>query len=145
MASLLLLVEGGEVCRRDVLAEEEPKLVAEGRVLCRWTQHFKPRDSGPGAAQLLKMTTEALFLELAGEPGTDPAEENLPLLHFLALMLERKRIIRNLGPDAGDGRIVLRHVPSKADYRLPPVEMDEGFFLEVQEKLGVLTERLPAA
>jgi len=57
---------------------------------------------------------------------------------MLALMLERKRILRLKGK-AGEFSIYV-HRPTKNEYRVPRVDLDPEFFIENQEKLAFLVE-----
>jgi len=106
-------------------------------VICRWVHRFKPRNIEDNPERLLKLTAENLFLMLA-DPATEPSPENTRLLLFLALMLERKRLLRPRGRSADGAKIVYEHLRLKRFFELPAEELTPEFFVQVQEQLSVL-------
>lgn len=126
-----------EVLRFDLLESSVSGFTAPGPVVCRWVQPYKPRKAGENHERALKLTTENLFLTLA-DPATEPTEENTRLLHFLALMLERKKILKPRGLTADGLRQRYEHARSKQVFELPAVELSPEFFVKVQEQLSVL-------
>lgn len=143
VVSFLVRDPGGEFRRYDCLAEAEGQNVPPGEVLCRWTRIFKPRAVGVDAERELKMSAESLFLSLT-EDGAGDISENLQLKQFLALMLERKRVLKNRGRSIG-GNQVYEHMRSKRMIEVPTGDMDAEFFLSVREKLGLLVKDVPSA
>lgn len=126
-----------EVLRFDLLEAEIPKFETQGRVVCRWVHPYKARRSGDNAAKALKFTTETLFLTLA-DPATEPSEENTRLMLFLALMLERRKVLKPKGKTADGLRVKYEHGKSKQMFELPATELTAEFFVQVQEQLSVL-------
>ena len=59
-------------------------------------------------------------------------------MQFLALMLERKKILRPRGRTADDARNRYEHAKSKAIFEVPAGELTPEFFVAVQEQLSVL-------
>jgi hypothetical protein len=100
-------------------------------------QVFKPHRAGANPERALKLTAENLFLTLA-DPTTEPSPENTRLLLFLALMLERKRLLRPRGRSADGTKIVYEHLRLKRMIELPAEELTPEFFVQVQEQLSVL-------
>jgi hypothetical protein len=98
---------------------------------------FKPRKAGENAEREMKLTAEALFLNLA-DPATDVTPENTRLVQFLALMLERKRVLKPQGRSADGAKNVYEHAKSKQMYEVPVGELSPDFFIQVQEQLSVL-------
>jgi hypothetical protein len=98
---------------------------------------FKPRLLEENADRNLKLTAETLFLTLAG-PANPPSGTNTPLLQFLALMLERKRLIKPRGLTEDRERQIFEHMPSHQLYEVPVGNLDQAFFMKIQEQLGVL-------
>ena len=141
VVSFLVRDPGGEFRRYDCLAEAEGENLPPGEVLCRWTRVFKPRPVGVDAERELKMSAESLFLSLTDE-GSGDVSENMQLKQFLALMLERKRVLKNRGRSIG-GNLVYEHMRSKRMIEVPAGEMDAEFFLSVREKLGLLIKDAP--
>jgi hypothetical protein len=95
-----------EILRYDVLLDEDAAFRPEGFVFCRWVHRFKPKNLEDNPERLLKLTAENLFLTLA-DPANEPIPANTPLLQFLALLLERKRILRPRGRTADGERNLL--------------------------------------
>src|SRR5690348_2211101 len=96
------LVQSGpamEIVRFDVLETHAADFAPQGFVACKWVQAFKPRRAGENADRALKLTAESLFTTLA-DPTTEPTPENTRLVQFLALMLERKKVLRPRGRSA---------------------------------------------
>ncbi len=111
---------------------------------------YKPRLPGENADRRLKLTAESLFLTLA-DPLTEPTEENTRLVRFLALMLERKKILKARGRSADGAKDRYEHAKTKQVFELPAGELNPAFFVAVQAQLGLLvgapavTEATPAA
>lgn len=123
--------------RRDLLESEDANLTKPTTVYCRWVVVFKPRLIEENADRNLKLTAETLFLTLA-DPANPPSETNTPLLQFLALMLERKRLIKLRGKTEDGQRQIFEHMPSHQMYEVPVGNLDQAFFMKIQEQLGVL-------
>ena len=126
-----------EIARYDVLEAHAAEFVPEGFVACRWIQAYKPRRAGENPERALKLTAENLFVALV-DPATEPTPENTRLVQFLALMLERKRILRPRGPSADGLRTRYEHAKSKAIFEVPVGELTPEFFVAVQAQLSVL-------
>ncbi len=152
VSHLLRSPETGEIQRFDVRAEVEGDFEAPGRVVCRWVHLFKPKTSQENPDRELKLTAENLFLTLA-DPSNELSEEDGRLVQFLALMLERKRLIKPKGRNADGSKDVYEHRGTKGLYEVPVGTLDPAFFIAVQEQLSVLvggpaeptTESAPAA
>lgn len=140
VACALVKTEEGELERVDVLIKEANKVDMPGRVLCRWTQRFKPKPSdGKEEAEALKLTADNLFISLfEGEEEGSLSEENSELKHFLGLMLERRRVLRVKARTRKYTRYV--HRPSKREFLVPAVDLDPKYFLENQETLSLLVD-----
>jgi len=133
------LVRGAapEIGRYDVLSERTGDFHPEGTVVCRWLHVFKPRAADENPGRTLKLTAENLFLTLM-DPLTEPTEENTRLLQFLALLLERKKLLRprGLSPDREKQRY--EHAKTKQIFEVPAGELTPHFFVAIQEQLSVL-------
>lgn len=127
----------GEVTRVDVQAEREEQLEITGRVACRWVQAFKPKLVEENADKEMKLTAENLFLTLAA-PDNELSEADSRLVQFLALMLERKRLLKPRGLNADGTKDVYVHRGSKGLYEVPTGELTPEFFIAVQDQLSVL-------
>ncbi len=137
VASFLVRTPKLDVVRSDLLESQLGHFVPEGLVACRWVHVFKPRKAGENADRELKLTAENLFVTLA-DPLTEPTPESTRLLQFLALMLERKKILRPKGRSADRERNVYEHAKSKQLFEVPVGELTPEFFVAVQEQLSVL-------
>lgn len=126
-----------EIVRYDVLEPHAAGFTPDGQVACRWVHAYKPRKSGENPDRALKLTAENLFVALA-DPTTEPTPENTRLVQFLALMLERKRILKPKGRSADGARNLFEHAKSKQIFEVPAGELTPEFFVAVQEQLSVL-------
>ncbi|HVS52358.1 MAG TPA: hypothetical protein VHD62_08380 [Opitutaceae bacterium] len=126
-----------EIVRYDVLETHAAGFMPEGFVACRWVHAFKPRRGDENADRALKLTAENLFVALA-DPTTEPTPENTRLVQFLALMLERKKILRPKGRSADGAKNLFEHAKTKQMFEVPAGELTSEFFLAVQEQLSVL-------
>lgn len=138
VSRLLRRDEDGEVVRIDVQAGAEENLeLPAGRVACRWIQAFKPKVAEENPDKEMKLTAENLFLTLAS-PDNELSEEDARLVQFLALMLERKKLIRPHGRTEDDAKDVYLHRGTKTRCEVPVGELTPEFFMAVQDQLSVL-------
>jgi len=137
VASFLVRTTTLDVVRYDVLEAHAAGFSPEGFVACRWVQAFKPRRPGDNAERTLKLSAENLFLTLA-DPTNELNVESTRLVQFLALMLERKKLLRPRGRNADGTKLVYEHARTKQPYEVPAGELTPEFFVAVQEQLGVL-------
>jgi hypothetical protein len=135
--SYLLREANGLVARHDVLASEDARYPKEVFLFCTWTVTYKAKraDENPGRA--LKLTAENLFTTLA-DPAAEPNEANTPLLQFLALMLERKKVLKPRGTTPDGSRNIYEHAKSHLVYEVPAGTLDEAFFVKIQGQLDLL-------
>lgn len=127
----------GEIGRRDLRESEDAAFAKPELVFCRWMVVFKPRPAEENPERALKLTAENLFLTLA-DPANEPNPTNTPLLQFLALMLERKKLIKPRGLTEDGTRRIYEHMKSHQLYEVPAGTLDDEFFRRIQEHLGVL-------
>lgn len=127
------------ILRHDVAAEEQGKFEPAGPVVCRWVQVFKPRKAGENPERNLKLSAESLFLALS-DPATERTVENERLLQVLAMMLERKRVLRPKGRSGSgaNARQVYEHAKLKSLHEVTAAELSPEFFLSIQEQLAAL-------
>jgi hypothetical protein len=137
VASFLVRATTLEVVRYDVLEEQAGDFAPEGFVACRWVQAFKPRRAGDNPDRALKLSAENLFLTLA-DPGNELNAESTRLVQFLALMLERKKLLRPRGRNADGTRNIYEHAKTKQLFEVPVGELTKEFFVAVQQQLSVL-------
>lgn len=137
VASFLVRNAGEEIVRYDVLEPHAANFAPEGYVACRWVHVFKPRRAGENPDRELKLTAENLFVALA-DPSTEPTPENTRLVQFLALMLERKKILKPKGKSSDGSRLIYEHAKTKQVFEVSAGELTAEFFVAVQEQLSVL-------
>lgn len=137
VASYLVRATTMEIVRYDVIEAHAANFAPEGFVACRWVHVFKPRKPGDTSERDLKLTAETLFMTLA-DPLTEPTVESTRLLQFLALMLERKKLLRPKGKSADRERNIYEHAKTKQLFEVPGGELTPEFFVAVQEQLSVL-------
>lgn len=138
VVSYLVRETTGEVARRDLLESEDGQFMPPAFVYCRWVVSFKHRKTtDDDSARMLKLTAENLFLTLAA-PEADKSAMNTPLLQFLALMLERKKLIKLVGRTEDGERHIYEHRATHALYEVPVGDLNVEFFQKIQEHLGVL-------
>ena len=136
VASFLVRAATLEIVRYDVLEAHAASFAPEGFIACRWGQTFKTRrDENP--ERTLKLNAENLFLTLA-DPTNELNVESTRLVQFLALMLERKKLLRPRGQNADGTKNVYEHAKTKQRLEVPVGELTQGFFIAVQEQLSVL-------
>ena len=127
----------GEIGRHDVLAAEDGTYTKPAFVFCTWTVAFKAKRAEENPGRALKLTAESLFLTLA-DPLAEPNEMNTPMLQFLALLLERKKILKPRGVSADGSKQILEHARSRERYEVPVGTLDEAFFIKIQSQLDLL-------
>ncbi len=135
--------EDGEILRVDIQAEVEDQLKIPDREACRWVQAFKPKVANENPEKELKLTAENLFLTLAA-PDNELSEADARLVQFLALMLERKRLVRPQGKNEDGTKDVYVHRGSKTRCEVPVGELTPEFFIAVQDQLSILVGVLDA-
>jgi hypothetical protein len=127
----------GAVVRWDVRADAEAQFAPPADVICRWVHAFKARVRGDDSERNLKLTAENLFLTLC-DPAAEPDPANTPLIQFLALMLERKRLLKPRGVTPDRAHRIYEYMKTKQVFEVPAGELTAEFFRKVQEQLGVL-------
>ncbi len=129
--------QGGAVVRYDVAEATQADFMTPGPVACRWVQLFKARKAEENAERTLKLTAETLFLALS-DPANERTTENERLLQVLALMLERKRVLRPKGRSADRRRFVYEHAKLHSLHEIEAAELSPEFFLSIQGQLAAL-------
>ena len=136
VASFLVRAASLEIVRYDISEAEAANFAPEGFVACRWGHVFKARKD-ENSERSLKLNAENLFLTLA-DPTNELNVESTRLVQFLALMLERKKLLRPRGPSADGSKNVYEHAKTKQIFEVPAGELTPEFFVAVQEQLTVL-------
>jgi len=103
-----------------------------GDVLGKWTR--KAEDETESARRRSALASaEEVFLALMQEPGGAGEDKNL-LLQLLALLLERKRILRPQGKPAGGRRRYL-HPRLQQEFSVPAGDLTPERLVTIREQL----------
>jgi len=129
--------QGGTVIRFDVAESAQADFQNPGPVACRWVQVFKIRKASDNPERALKLTAETLFLALS-DPANERTVETERLLQVLALMLERKRVLRAKGRSSDKTRLVYEHAKLHSLHEVESADLSPEFFLSIQEQLAAL-------
>lgn len=122
--SLLCRDGTGQLARRDLHPDED--LSPDGdKVIAQWWRTYHSHAEEKERARAAVQSAEDLFLDLAAREetagtGEEAAETDLRELHyFLALHLERKRVLRPQEGETADGHASWLHRRSGQVYSLP--------------------------
>lgn len=128
--------DAGELGRADVLEAEAAEFELPGKALGRWARTVRNPDEAGAQARETMASAEDFFLSLfENAPGETTVETDV-VKHLLALMLERKRVLRVLGRRQREGRQHYLHVKSKQEYSVPLVELSAELMNKIEETLG---------
>lgn len=128
--------ESGELSRADIFAEETEVFEVPGPVLGRWGRVLKAPGEKRESGRERLASAEEFFLSLYTEGGAAAEDEAEALKQMLALFLERKRVLRPLGPRQKTGFQRYRHVRRKEEYAVPVAELSPDTILRIRETLG---------
>jgi hypothetical protein len=126
----------GEVGRVDLLQDEADDYKPTGEVLGRWSRVVKhPDEEGVSAKETMASAEDFFFSLYESEAAEDDAASNA-LKHILALMLERKRVLRALGRRRAEGAQTYLHVKQKKNFDVPVVDISPKLMLSIQDTIG---------
>lgn len=136
------LDESGDIQRADIRASEVEAFPRPESILGRWQREVKPKGEGEREARKQTLASaEELFISLyAAEDSGMVVDERDALKQMLALMLERKRVLRPLS-QSGETRDYL-HVRTRENFNVPFRDIEPGLLLRVREILHSLDVRL---
>ena len=139
--SFLFRSEDAIVERADIKQGETTSFKAPGPVIGHWSQQIPKKDPKGLAQRKALNSAEALFLSLYADTNDtlqveEISEEECAILkHLLALMLERKRILRPLRSEANSEGQRFLHIPSKKEYLVPAVALTKEAVARVMGRL----------
>jgi hypothetical protein len=143
VASLIFTgAEAGELGRADLRLEEVEAFELPGNLIGRWTREVKHPDDEAAEARDRMASAEDFFHSLYAHEGGDAGEGGRDrevvdsLKHLLALLLERKRILRPVGPRRSTGEQVYRQTKSKREFSVPIVEISPQLMLKIEDSIG---------
>lgn len=128
--------EAGELGRADLHERELDQLEIPGEVLGRWSWVMKDPDESPVSASETVASAEDFFFSLFENETAAEREESDILKHLLALMLERKRVLRAVGSRQTTGMQTYRHVKTKQELNVPIAEVSRELMFRIEDKLG---------
>lgn len=128
--------EAGDLGRADLHEKELEQLKPPGQVLGRWTWVMKDPEDGGASPSETVASAEDFFFSLFENESTAEREQSDALKHLLALMLERKRILRVVGPRQTSGEQVYRHVKTKQELKVPISEISRDLMCKIEDTLG---------
>lgn len=130
-------VEKGEIARADIRSEEVDHFELPGELLGRWFQKVKKPESGQTAARRKVASAEDFFFSLYASSGDkDNCEETNALKYLLALMLERKRVVRAQGKRLHEGVQSYIHIKTKQTFAVPITDISVDLMVRIQKTLG---------
>ncbi|NCG08598.1 MAG: hypothetical protein GWO81_03365 [Verrucomicrobia bacterium] len=128
------------MARADILTEELETFEVPGPRLGQWKRIIKEDGTSDLVPQEQIVAAEDLFLSLFEEQENGDAAlgeaERLALQHVLALLLERKRVLRSLGARAKEGTQCYRHRKLEREFEVPVVEVDSELMEKIMETMG---------
>lgn len=137
--SYLFRTTEGFIDRMDVLESEKEGLDLPGPVVCSWGQRIKEKlASEADEKRAALQSADEVFLSLFEEVGeqdeeglVDEARDRLKF--FLALQLERKRLLKPLGNRR------FRHMPTKREITVPDLEITPQLLAQFQEEIALMS------
>ncbi len=134
--SLVVLTATGNIERFDILDSEEDIFQVPGTLLGKWRYVVEENEKKSQNNEQILVSMEDLFLSLCANPAS--SDDTAALAQVLALLLERKRILRSAGLPDKDGKRHYLHVKTKQSYAIESVDLMSPRFLNIQEKLSDL-------
>ena len=134
--SFIVRGQEGELERLDYLESElSPQTMPAAEVLGRWVRTVKPAPASKKEAREQETAgTEEMFVALCEMPQEDSDEDRSALIKILDLTLERRRVLRAVGP-VQDGFQRYMHLATKAEYNVRILPLTPELILRVQPQL----------
>jgi len=139
--------ETSELARADLLEEELGDFSPPAEVLGRWVRVVKePGEESVQAKEAVASAEDFFFSLYAPEKPETPETPESPesressdaLKHLIALMLERKRVLRAIPPRRTEGEQPYLHVKRKEEVLVPVVEISPELMLKIEDTIGEL-------
>ncbi len=128
--------DSGEIHRDDIHADDTNEYNPPGILLGWWEQVVKNYDNEAEARRQAINSSEELFLSLYEEEGIETREREV-IKFLLALMLERKKILKPLIKTPADAVQKYLHNRTNREYKVPIIDLTAE---SVQEVMGQLKE-----
>ncbi len=129
--------EAGNLDRMDSHKDDFDDSKIRGRIIGRWERVVSehPEADERAARRLALAGSEDFFVSLFDENPAVVAEEADVVKQMLALLLERKRILRPVGR-ASNGAQKYIQTSTKREFVVPQRELDEDLIIKIQTQLG---------
>lgn len=129
--------ELGNLDRVDFLKDEFNQQQISGKIIGRWERvvSANPDADERMARKMSLASSEDFFISLFDEQVQIQTDEIDVVKQMLALLLERKRILRPMGRASGDIQKYL-HVATKRIFDVPQKNLDEELIIKIQSQLG---------
>ena len=127
----------GNLDRLDCHADEFEASKINGKIIGRWERVVSahPEEDERAARRMALSSSEDFFVSLFDESGDVKTDETDVIKQMLALLLERKRIIRAIGrPCAGFQKYV--QTSTKREFNVPQRNLDGELIIKIQNQLG---------
>jgi len=128
--------DSGEILRDDIHADDVNEYNSPGILLGWWEQVVKNYDNEAEARRQIINSSEELFLSLFEEEKVETREREV-IKFLLALMLERKKILKPLIKTPVDAVQRYLHNRTNREYEVPIIDLTAE---SVQEVMGQLKE-----
>ncbi len=137
IVSIIFVNEMGELDRQDLLKSEFESENFDKKFVAKWerTVSENPNEDERMARQMALSGSEDLFISLYDDAslGIDDKET---LKQMLALLLERKRILRAVGRPKNAQQKYL-HISTKREFEVPQKNLDEELLTNIQSQLNL--------
>ena len=127
----------GNLDRADCHADEFDPSKINGKIIGRWERVVSahPEEDERAARRMALSSSEDFFVSLFDESSGVTTDEADVVKQMLALLLERKRILRPVGrPKSGIQKYV--QVSTKREFDVPQKNLDTDMIIKIQNQLG---------
>ncbi len=126
----------GNLDRLDCHADEFDPSKINGKIIGRWerTVSANPEEDEKAARRMALSSSEDFFVSLFDDSGVR-ADESDAIKQMLALLLERKRILRPVGRPAGGIQKYVQ-MSTKREFDVPQRNLDAELIAKIQTQLG---------
>lgn len=133
----VFLDAAGNLDRADFLKSEFDETKIAGRVIGKWERVVRAAsDEDEKLARKMSLaSSEDFFLSLFDENSAVETDETDVVKQMLALLLERRRVLRAVGRASGGVQKYL-HVSTKRVFEVPQRDLDEDLIIKIQSQLG---------
>ncbi len=131
--------EMGNLQRSDFLKDELDNFELKEKILGKWERVVSenPQEDERAARRLALASNEDFFLSLFDDSLSLESEQKDLIKQILALLLERKRILKALGRPSGGIQKYL-HVASKRELEVPQGILNQELIFKIQQQLDML-------